>query len=535
MGELQFIRAVTACQPGGTTCPQNILADYDLANPYYNWSIHADQLKSVRLVNGSNGNPSETSIDTIPLDEAPTIHARYRSSAPATEQDEVVFFARDPEELYATLLNDLTLFVNSPFGTFGTDNDWQNVDLVPNALPQGLGLSYPPAVFFPPPGGWLTTALPVLGPFGFFNIPTTVQPTGPGAAPDGSGSVKAARVVQHGRCSRELGYTTGDSLLSAFLGALDVKLLQLASSRQVAAVIPFLHQTESREDAQWGGFFLTAEYTKGLFVVPNLHARVVDPYVFQLQDGIVSVLPEGALAHLEGGAFGAADQVHWFLDEFLDTPFDPSALITTAERIPSPANVAQAFYQAADDAQGVTSDKDKTKALTCSLRPVVFGNSRTIPKLSPICAGLYQVIGAAPGNFASTVTPPLSVNEQAAATSAIMETIPDPYNPSGSIYKNFRCNPAWPDGTAVDPSDPSQGVCEVVARAKRINSYPNSLELVFFDDEREVTAEAYALFLFLGGDLGAARGNDLCKRTPVSSLNSLTPRPFTWAELGPSP
>jgi hypothetical protein len=229
-----------------------------------------------------------------------------------------------------------------------------------------------------------------------------------------------------------------------------------------------------------------------------------------------------------------ADVAHWSVDELLDQPFDPAALISTVERISAPATVAQAVYRAFDDRQGVTSNPDKKKALTCTLRNSGSALSRTIPFTqnfgNSICGGFISAVEGTMKNNINTVTPALSADEAQAVDNALMAVEVDPLNPSGRVFKNFRCNPAWPDGTPVDP-DPSQGVCEVVARAKRVNAYPNALELVFFDDEREVTAEGYALFLVLGGDAGAIRGNALCNRVPVSG-GARGARPFDWVYKG---
>jgi hypothetical protein len=84
---------------------------------------------------------------------------------------------------------------------------------------------------------------------------------------------------------------------------------------------------------------------------------------------------------------------------------------------------------------------------------------------------------------------------------------------NANLYQNVRCNfyPTYETDTQAVP------VCEVVARAKRINVFPDTVELVFFDGpdlqhvgSSEYGNEAFALYLAL---LGAkANPNILCAR-----------------------
>jgi hypothetical protein len=223
-GELQFVRNSSACAPGITRCPLRVLADYDLTNPYYNWSIHADQLRTVALASGSNGNVSETSLDLIPLDEAPNVQMRYRSTAPFTEQDEILAFARDPEELFDAVLAALDVYVPIGVDLF----DQLETTLGEAELPQAATLAYPPFAFTLNPFAFTTVSLPTVA---FFPHASTLPPEGPGALPDGSGSVKAVRIVQHGRCSREIRYATDDDLLGNLIDNITQGIFQFFISQ----------------------------------------------------------------------------------------------------------------------------------------------------------------------------------------------------------------------------------------------------------------------------------------------------------------
>lgn len=124
----------------------------------------------------------------------------------------------------------------------------------------------------------------------------------------------------------------------------------------------------------------------------------------------------------------------------------------------------------------------------------------------------------------ANVSPALSGAELATATETFEETAD---YVDGSVLHNLRCNPAHRDGTPIDPSDPRAGTCEAVVRAKRVNTYPDAVELVLFDDEREVTAPAYAIFLLLGGTRTGATA--LCERRPAIRAD-LEPRRFQFLD-----
>lgn len=94
---------------------------------------------------------------------------------------------------------------------------------------------------------------------------------------------------------------------------------------------------------------------------------------------------------------------------------------------------------------------------------------------------------------------------------------------SGGNYQHFRCNfyPTYETDAQAVP------VCEVVARAKRLNVMPDTVELVWFDGpdldhvgSTEYGNEAFALFLALRG--AGADTSSLCQRQ--GEVNVLTRR-----------
>jgi hypothetical protein len=121
----------------------------------------------------------------------------------------------------------------------------------------------------------------------------------------------------------------------------------------------------------------------------------------------------------------------------------------------------------------------------------------------------------------------LTVPEQSQIQGILSQTRPN----NANEYQNVRCNfyptyeiPTVP-GTRIDmPATKTfaQPTCEVVARAKRINVFPDKVQLVWFDGTDvahagtdEYTSEPFALYLALNY---AGKGSQLCDDTPINDF-----------------
>jgi hypothetical protein len=203
------------------------------------------------------------------------------------------------------------------------------------------------------------------------------------------------------------------------------------------------------------------------------------------------------------------------------------------ERIQTPLRSSQVTNQLFDDLQASTVTPTP---MTCTMRVAGTGQrSRTIvgPGTPAQCGSwLTAAAGQLVANI-GTVTPPLTAPERQRVAETLLFATETADIDSATVFSNFRCNPTMPDGTPVNPSDPTQGVCEYVARAKRINTYPDGVELVYFDDEHEVTASSYPLWIMLGGDTDNTGGapNALCGRRPDGS-GVLHTRPYAGTSRG---
>jgi hypothetical protein len=349
------------------------------------------------------------SLSDIPFDSTAGVQMRYRSTSPFTEQDEIVMFSRDTEEMYQSVTTTLVQYAQSNSLAY-------QVQILPNTLPSAATYSYPPSSGFPSftfVGEMLTTPA-------FFG---TFAPAGAAAEPDGSGSIKAVRVVQHGRCSHEYKYVNPaptptepsvlDTFIDRFVTALNDNVHQVVSSSTVnfsfREQLGFQHETEDREDSQWGGFwwFAKASPSDGGLIRFNV------PYFPYLLDGRVSLLPTVSALFLSGTNAAITSPILGSLEggqlQLVDRAY---------ERIQTPLRSSQVANQLFDDLQADTVTPAPT---TCTMRIAGTGQrSRTIvgPALpGPDQCGTWLSTTVIPQFTASisTVTPPLTAAERTRA------------------------------------------------------------------------------------------------------------------------
>jgi hypothetical protein len=102
-------------------------------------------------------------------------------------------------------------------------------------------------------------------------------------------------------------------------------------------------------------------------------------------------------------------------------------------------------------------------------------------------AALADVIGMPP----QLVTPPaLTAQDIAQIKSTVLATEFEP-RLGAQVYKHFRCVDRGAGPLGSGPK------CEYVLPAKRLNVFPNGVDLVFIDDRREFTNPAFPIWLIL--------------------------------------
>ena len=180
LGDLQFLQASR-----DTPAPSQVVAvDKVVPMPFESWSWRQSGL--------------ESKLDDVPAhplgDPTNPITVSYQSSiANLFHQQEILLFARDPEEEYQTL-------AAIPVGMVPLFRQ----QVAPNLLPLAFTRVYPPTPGWPPgqPMPFLGGAT-TMNPQHFWSG-ASPQPQSAAAEPDGHGSIKLAQVVQHGFCSTEI-------------------------------------------------------------------------------------------------------------------------------------------------------------------------------------------------------------------------------------------------------------------------------------------------------------------------------------------
>jgi len=233
-GDLQF-GTTTPLPSGGNAAVVRL--DLFLTSPFYEWDFRGTQLTGNPIAGTTSGfDLTQATLDPNANPFNPLFvqysnnHAFWRTlgtrrliSRQIATQHEVDLFARDPEEQYAAFATTVTS--RSPESAA-----WV-VAVDPNSgeVPASAVLDYPPQVDWEfagaslgsqeqlATGGRVLTHTP-LAPTDFW--PSGITPAAPGSLPlanppdpgfpVGAGSVKAARVVNHGLCSKFTPYVTGD-------------------------------------------------------------------------------------------------------------------------------------------------------------------------------------------------------------------------------------------------------------------------------------------------------------------------------------
>jgi hypothetical protein len=355
-----------------------------------------------------------------------------------------------------------------------------------------------------------------------------------GPAGDERGSIKGLYVYRHGVCSTEVDLQTlmatlRDQAPSSFADTIgDIKEINFdgiyVQKLDTFNVASFVQKRNA--SAIEGGFVMAfaLRFISGVPFIPDSVAGRNTTFTFGLDRGIVS-----ATATQNSGTFDG--DFRDYIEPKLDAKVNPSisggiklnALTQQAQPIPSPApgctnSTNPACFEACvgdgiSDPATWPPQLDKSSPDDSSW----YNASYCGPAAALLRAGVAE------GAMAAGITSPADQN---ALANALTSKSPD------GRFDNIRCNfyPTYVQGNPNVLGGRPKPVCEVVARAKRLNVFPDALELVWFDaptlqsvGRDEYGNEAFALYLLAKGQ--GAEGK-LCSRRPALDLRH---RPFAHA------
>ncbi|MEJ7731094.1 MAG: hypothetical protein WKG00_18000 [Polyangiaceae bacterium] len=428
--------------------------DPDLNNLQF-WSDSGILLDAKLTASGRSYAWGEDDLSAA-LTETPlgSVDVRYLSDVNRTEAH---VFAFDPKERLELLRSDSFNILKEIDPSL-----WLDATEPVRALPYDVVLPYPTEGIF----SGTFASLDLERSYFFDSIP---NPWGPAAVPDGQGSVKAARVYDHGACSLQRPVSSiydvvNERLFETFGRQAEVEQdCGIEVLRYGSHAVTYLDHDPGDPVSARGGFMLDFHYyidTHNIFAA-NIDIWFNSDFRFQLtgpgaalQDGtpvgagVLDVAPRINYFHVDGyGAQGIADRLQTGL----------------AETLP-------------DTLRAVSLDEQS--------RNPFEGSSSCDPADDTPCVGAAGIlgVGVAAGATALGLLPDESVALQLLVA-----------NDGGNAH--WRCVRTTPGADACDSNPPpAEHECRFVTRAKRLNVYPDAVELVWFDG-KELDNPAYALWV----------------------------------------
>lgn len=475
--------------------PQKVVRlSHFAGSPFFQWDFRDWQLEG-------NRRPGDLLDFVLPAAALPhtfdaNLFARYSSShafwtslsstegaqRPLWTQHEVLLFARDPVEHERYLR------------TFLSPNDFNNPNFPSRWRAEWTHALVPDVatMWYPPQANWSGASVDAdLYTERFWG---NQVPDGPASAPAGSGSVKTAKVINHGLCSRSIPYYTGstDPTKQGLLEQVAAGVPRLIAAgvfedypcagviKRWLHVAPFLDLTTEKEDAQHGGFFVnfSVQFNVIFGGGPNLLVHAAEH--LKLLDGRLTTAGEDLFMMGAGtGANDALRPLRIALERAMDGPMRPSD---------TPKTFAQGVWQAADQLQvyvGINLAHPGEPTDMCTQRAPGDETVLPNPAATDTCGAFWdrlnQDVKAALSDVGTTLG--LSAAEKAQVEDTLNAT---EVRGNTAVLRNFRC---------VKPASATEGHCEYILRAKRLNVLPDAAELVFVDDTREVSNPTYPVWL----------------------------------------
>ncbi len=495
---------LAGCPPQPPPGPSSSAVTYDIEIRSHGNLVFGDVLSSTNT-SWEWGPGSIQPVPTFELLGSNDLSARLRlagSSISSQNLAQLALFARDPREVTDTL--DTTF---DPTVWEATTN--------PCALP---GVRFVTAESIPNAAyqEGSTTAPIVTG--DFWTDPPCA--TGPGAVPDGHGSIKSMRTYREGLCraSVPLGPIVQQivgSLKQELAGAvLKAPYCSDAFVQYMDTTTYLSHQSTASDrlpDAVPSGGFslLFGSQFHHYLPIPDTFTQVSYRYELRLSDGRLTAAP--------------------FKNELAAQGYSASDAITALQGglendIPAAINQASDFSQviapALENNQTTcTQDEECGPSEGCLPSPTLPGkrtcqhytlgtcepetDPSTGKPVSSITADLLLCKGAR-DLFRTAIDRGADQLGLSSADKGALEATADHF--TLQKYDNWRCR--QPTNGRDDPTEHYR--CEYVVRAKRLNVYPEKVDLVFFD-EKELQNEAYAAYVALAS-LGAT--SQMCTSGP---------------------
>lgn len=465
---------VAACNPNGCTAEQPGNLVFALSGSRLGGNNPVIVSKNTLATNNAWGAPAlgpnlaATSLDP----PAPFVNMDIQfSQNPAPTQlyrQEINVFARDPNDYITTLS-----------GLLNDTGTW-DANLSPCLSPNYLILNYPTA------NGLVQWGPPTSSSTFFGGCDGSIDPSLSG--PIGFGAVRGAYVADRGLCSARA--FTSD-VVSVVAGSIFNQFVSNAGS--TGCVDPeqewfyassYLNEnpTLSPDLNPKGGFIMNFYLDAHIRVpfVSDQNIRFNYQYDWALQDGLpaLAVTENGADVH-GGNPLADSSQTQSTFEGALNDQV-PLGVRQAAEDKLSidlfPACCPGTYDQGDRCPPGTTHPVDD-----CTLDP-----NNTTPdgrvliddpgscRLAILAMSTGLDVAVTNGTFASLgINPQESINGGPTALQALKNVIsePDPANPS--VYHNWRC---------TIPPQTARTRCEFITRARRLNAYPDSFELVWTDN-----------------------------------------------------
>lgn len=453
---------------------------------------------------------------------------------------ELHLFARDPEEVYETLVTlpvdrwDIEIHTPKPGADFSSTPPYHlPVDVV---LPYNFRFPIPTRTVNPlrPDAFWRLSASAATPPSDWFGI---------GSAPDGFGSIKAARLVTLPKCSTSVPLQPLlEQIASPLQDLLKVSGCKRGSTVDVSTDVKALTAVQYFAHQAPPGGAKTPEtgLRSGLLVGGRVRAAIssalinstclmdfVYDYTYGLADGFVTIVPHEVYLAAEDPTTDACTSLFFipgpgaigYLRNALALRL-PKALRNQAIELQQfpPIDLADTPPFNGDDwSCQYNTSSDQTDANEC-------GRARVV---------LAQAAGIGASNLGLTLS--------STDADRLQATVLNP--------RNWRCRPPTNDELAAEcgASQPVRGRCQFQVRGESVLAEPDELRVVPFSDASDYERPGVALFLASftsrpgGIDVGAYK--NLCSpaRNPeqesvdqkVSPVLRYYVRPFAGAIVPP--
>ena len=452
-----------------------------------------------------------------------TVRVVYRSEA--LTNTEAVMFAWDPANHYASLRQNvtnrdlgswaanttLTLDLdcwNFPgcSGTYMARADWPNAIAVPQPNLNCIGPVCPTAVDLFKQQFWLNDV-----------------PFGPAASPAPAGAVRAARVYDHGGCSRAQPFKDqlwGQSFdgWNKFVGEIGPVAPVDAVHRRWMNAATWLDHSEGDSNDVRGGFIVDMSLdVETAFYTNDINVDAAASYTFGLSAaGLLEVSKEvlvldvGGVDYVLGGPEGLS------LGTLIgDAVGDTEGRVSDQlENIRIQINERAHKEQVRDIFNSNTACLPATVDIDCQSQRVALQFAVTLGAGAMNASGEESFDLSTPGGEGDRLV-----------MAAASQWVCDP---------EIKIDPSCPPGTPCLVQ-----TCKFTMPAKRLNVYPDEVELIWFDG-KEVDNPAYAVWVasHANEDVEALVDSQLCEWKPPSAVETTTGefrrRQFVSVFLGPT-